>query len=367
MRNTLGKLCVILATLMLLFSVGFFTVSLILKDGDMIEQKYKELDVSATMGMTTPDLARATTVLLDYMRGDRANIKVEARVFGEERELFNQPKEIVHMTEVQDLWLGLSAFAKYGAVAAAALLLIGFLLIERGARRAVLSSGLFWGCGIFGGVLAFLGVWAILDFDSFWTIFHFIIFPASLFQYLSAGGTAAAMSELNWMLDSDSIMVRMLMPIFPSLVMRCAICIILEIAFIALVAIFIRFAWRKPGKPSPVADVVVIERDANEPVPIKGPNLVLSHKLRNAPVAMREELLRRAKNGEPLEDEPRPRKKETEPIMPKPKEPAATEPDVTETVEPEAEAEPKTSEVEPAEEAEPEAPAGEPDGTEAQA
>ena len=34
MRNTFGKLCVILAALVLLFSVAFFTVSLILKDSD---------------------------------------------------------------------------------------------------------------------------------------------------------------------------------------------------------------------------------------------------------------------------------------------------------------------------------------------
>ena len=75
MRNTLGKLCVILATLLLLFSVGFFTVSVILRDGDYIENKYRSLNVSEQMGMTTPDLAAATNVLLDYMRGERANIR----------------------------------------------------------------------------------------------------------------------------------------------------------------------------------------------------------------------------------------------------------------------------------------------------
>ena len=308
MRNIFGKLCVILAALVLLFSAAFFTVSLILKDNDYIEQKYKELNVSADMGMSTPDLARATTALLDYMRGERANVTVAARVNGADLpDVFYHEKEKVHMAEVQTLWLGLEAFAKYGAIGAGALLVFGFLLIERGKRRAVLSSGLFWACGVFGGVLAFFGVWAVLDFDSFWTVFHFIIFPATLFQYLSAGATTAAMSELNWVLDSDSIMVNMLMPIFPSLVLRCAICVVLEIAVAALLALFIRFAWRKQGKPSPVADVVVVEHDANEPVPIKGPDLVLAHKLRNAPVSKRGELLRRARNGEPLDDPPAPK------------------------------------------------------------
>ena len=126
MRNTFAKLCVIIATLVLLFSAAFFTVSLILKDGDAIEQKYKELEVSELVGIGTPDLSRATTALLDYMRGDRVNIKVEAKVNGvDEKDVFFHEKEIVHMAEVQTLWLGLEAFAKLGAPAAAALLLIG--------------------------------------------------------------------------------------------------------------------------------------------------------------------------------------------------------------------------------------------------
>lgn len=307
MRNTIGKLCVIIGTLLLLLSAAIFTISLVLRDSDYIEQKYRELDVGTEMGISTPDLARATNALLDYMRGERANIKVDARVNGEEvADLFSQEKEIVHMAEVQTLWLGLVGFSKFAPIAGAALLLIGFLIMEHGKRRALLSSGLFWACGIFGGVLGFLGVWAIMDFSSFWTVFHFLIFPKSLFQYLSAGSTVQAMNELNWVLDADSKMVTMLMPVFPSLVFRCAVCVILEIAFVALVAVFIRFAWRKQGKPSPIADVVVIEHDENEPMPIKGPDLVLSHKLRNAPVRMRKELLRRAENGEPLEDEPAP-------------------------------------------------------------
>ena len=328
MRNTVGKLCVIFATLLVIFAAAFFTVSLILKDGDYIEQKYKEQNVSQSLGVGTPDLSKATKALLDYMRGERANITVEARVNGEDvSDLFSQRKEKVHMAEVQRLWFGLSAFARYGAIAAGVLLLVGILLMERGKRRALISSGMFWGTGIFGGVLAFMGIWAILDFDSFWTVFHFIIFPKSLIQYLSAGGTAQAMNELNWVLDSDSKMVNMLLPIFPSIVLRAAICIIFEVAFVALVALFVRLAWRKEGKPSPIADIVVIEHDENEPQPIEGPDLVLSHKLRNAPKNRRDEIIRRARNGEPLEDEtPLTPVKEhlIDPIWPK-TEPAAQE------------------------------------------
>ena len=316
MRNSFGKLCVTVATIVLLFAAAFFTVSLVLEDGDSIEEQYKKQDVSAELGIPTPDLSRATTVMLDYMRGTRPNIQVSARVNGQDTEdLFSLEKEIVHMAEVQKLWLGLETFAKYGALFSVAVLLTGFLLIERGKKRAILSSGIFWGCGIFGGVLGFLGIWAIIDFSSFWTVFHFLIFPASLFQYLSAGATVQAMNELNWILPDTSYMVRMLLPIFPSIVLRCALIVIIEIVLVVIVAVFIRFAWRKQGTRSPVADIIVIDHDENEPVAIKGPDLVLSHKLSNAPVEKRGEILRRAKNGEPLEDPPKPfPEEETHPV-----------------------------------------------------
>ena len=306
MRNTIGKLLVILSVLILLFSVAFQTVSLILRDTGYIEKKYRELNVGETMEqkMSTPDLAGATEVLLDYMRGERANIKYAARVNGVElKDIFYHEKEVVHMAEVQTLWLGLDGFSRYGAIAAGVMLIAGIILPEKGRRRAVLANGMFWACGIFGGVMVFLGIWALLDFSSFWTVFHFLIFPSSLFRFLSAGASQAALNELNWMLPSDSIMVSMLTPIFPSLVLRCAIAAAAEIGVVLLIAIVVRFAWRKAEKkPAPLADVVVIERDGNEPIPIEGPDLVLAHRIRNAPVSMREELLRRAQNGEPPEE-----------------------------------------------------------------
>ncbi|MBQ6076888.1 MAG: DUF1461 domain-containing protein [Clostridia bacterium] len=304
MRNTIGKLCVILATLLLLFAAGFHSTALVLKDSDYIEEQYQKQNVSELMGMSVPDLSAATEVLLSYMRGERENIHFAARVNGAELEnIFYHEKEVVHMAEVQSLWLGLDAFSWYAVMAAAALLVTGIALPERGKRRPIFGSGVIWGAGIFGGVLVFFGAWAIMNFQSFWTVFHFVLFPGSLFQYLAAGATPEALNELNWVLSSDSIMVNMLMPIFPGLVLRCAIFVIAEIAFVLLIGLMVRFIGRKKVTEA-VADIVTVEHDANEPVAIDGPDLVLAHQIRNAPVSKREELRRRAKKGLPLFDEP---------------------------------------------------------------
>ena len=305
MRNTIGKLCVIFGTLLLLFAVAFVSVSLVLKDSDFIEDQYQKENVSELMGMSTPDLSAATDVLLSYMRGERENIRFGARVNGAELDnIFYHEKEVVHMAEVQSLWLSLSAFSRYALLIGTALMILGAALPERGKKRAMIGSGIIWGAGVFGGVLVFFGAWAIMNFQSFWTVFHFIIFPGSLFQYLAAGATPAAMNELNWVLSSDSLMVNMLMPIFPGLVMRCAIFVIAEIVFVLLIGLMIRFIGSKKVTEA-VADVITVEHDSNEPVVIQGPDLVLAHQLRNAPVSKREELKRRAEAGLPLYDEPK--------------------------------------------------------------
>ena len=310
MRNTFGKLCVIFGTLLLLFAVAFTSIALVLKDSDYIEDQYQKQNVSEQMGMSVPDLSAATDVLLEYMRGERENIRFGARVNGAEiGNIFYHEKEVVHMAEVQSLWLGLSSFSRYAMLAGIALLILGGVLPERGKKRAVFGSGVIWGAGVFGGVLAFFGVWAIMNFQSFWTVFHFIIFPASLFQYLAAGATPTAMNELNWVLPNDSMMVNMLMPIFPPLVMRCGIFVIAEIVFALLIGLLIRFIGHKKVSAA-VEDIVTVERDTDDPVVIDGPDLVLAHQLRNAPVSKREELKRRAEAGLPLFDPP---KKKEEP------------------------------------------------------
>ena len=212
---------------------------------------------------------------------------------------FYHEKEVEHMAEVQVLWFTLSAGARYGVLAAAVLIFLGLLIMPRGSRRPLFFGGVIWGSGIFGGVLLLMGLWAVVNFDSFWTVFHFVIFPASLVQYIAAGSTPEAMSSLNWVLSSDSIMVNMLMPIFPSLVLRCAMFIVGEIAFVLVIGILFRFVGRKKLTEA-VEEIVTVTNDANEPIPIDGPDLVLSHQLRNAPPNMREELRRRRSAGEPL-------------------------------------------------------------------
>ena len=42
MRNSFGKLAVIIGTILILFAAAFLSVSLVLRDTDFIEAKYRE-------------------------------------------------------------------------------------------------------------------------------------------------------------------------------------------------------------------------------------------------------------------------------------------------------------------------------------
>ena len=80
--------------------------------------------------------------------------------------------------------------------------------------------------------------------------------------------------------------------------------ILKRIFVVLLIGLMIRFIGSKKVTEA-VADVITVEHDSNEPVMIQGPDLVLAHQLRNAPVSKREELKRRAEAGLPLYDEPK--------------------------------------------------------------
>ena len=113
------RLLAVIAALLTLFSAAFWGVSALLSDGDFIDDQYNALGTSEEMGISVPDLSRATIALFDYMKGKRDSIKISVRQDGQEVEdLFFHPKEVIHMEEVRELWRTLVVFSVLGIAAA---------------------------------------------------------------------------------------------------------------------------------------------------------------------------------------------------------------------------------------------------------
>ena len=89
--------------------------------------------------------------------------------------MFDYEQETVHMVEVRDLWQGAMRLRDIFLLACLALCLVAVLLNFRNAALTVAKGYLigFFACLL---IFGFFGTWGMLDFHSFWTFFHQVLF-----------------------------------------------------------------------------------------------------------------------------------------------------------------------------------------------
>ena len=93
------------------------------------EKEYAKYQVLEDLPeMTMDDLLIVTDEMMDYLRGDREDIHVFTTMGGEYREFFNQ-REIAHMEDVKDLFLGGLAIRRTAIFLLAAC--IAFLILTK--------------------------------------------------------------------------------------------------------------------------------------------------------------------------------------------------------------------------------------------
>ncbi len=292
-KTGLIRFAAAVVVLLLLFGIGFIGVDIIISDTDFIEQQYVELRTDEKMGMTIPDLSKATTALFDYMRGRRDNIKIAVKMNGTDvDDLFYHEKEVVHMEEVRALWRGLTAFVIVGIALALGLLAAILFFGQHNTRLRSTGAGFLIGTILFAAVMITAAIWAISDFNSFWTVFHFIIFPDSLITYLSGGMTVETYNSLNWVFAPSFAMIRMLDELFLPLVLRASIVFGVEIVAFLLLSLLLYNRGRKLSQAG--SDIVevreIVDQERYEKVD-DAPDLVLQHKLQNASLKQKIKLM----------------------------------------------------------------------------
>ncbi len=163
---------------------------------------YAKLGIAKSTGMTMDDLMKATDALLLYCQGKRTDLNVTVLVDGNPQQAFNQV-EIAHMVDVRTLALAGEKVQNILFDAFAVLLFLGIFL----GKRSFLSlfRPLFWGVVASVAVMALIGLFAAINFDAFWTLFHKALFTNDL-----------------WLLDpTTSILINMVpLEFFFALVMR---------------------------------------------------------------------------------------------------------------------------------------------------
>jgi len=190
-----------LAGLFVILGIVLNWIGILCFDTGFYKAEYEKLGTAAAIGMSQEDLDRATEVLLDYTRGAREDLDVTATVNGQERQVFNQ-REKLHMVDVRALYLGAMALGN-GLLAAGLLFFLWAIFFAK--RVGAALTGYMHANWLFLMLLGLLGLYAVLDFSSFWTGFHHVFFTNDL-----------------WLLDPHTDILIMMVPgqFFFDLVMR---------------------------------------------------------------------------------------------------------------------------------------------------
>ena len=147
-------------------------------DRSFYEAEYRKNDTVSYTGMSAEDNLRATDTLLDYLQDKRQDIVCTAEVSGTEREVFNE-RETLHMVDVKALYQN-AIRVRNGCVITAVILLVLSVLIGKKSFFSVLRSGWKNGILLTGAVILFIAIWALADFNQFWTNFHLLFFDNDL-------------------------------------------------------------------------------------------------------------------------------------------------------------------------------------------
>lgn len=134
--------------------------------------------------MTMEDLLIVTDEMMAYLRGNRADLHVFTTLGGQHMEFFNA-REIAHMEDVRDLFIGGLWIRRFGlAVTAAYAALLVFWGKKNPDRKNILKTvvpgSLCLGTGLFFAAALVIAAIVASDFSKYFIVFHHIFFDNDL-------------------------------------------------------------------------------------------------------------------------------------------------------------------------------------------
>jgi len=160
------------------FMVSLFLLSIRLLGLEpyFFEWFYAQNDTASQLGMSTPDLMRATKQLLAYMLDKAQSIQSVVMVNNQSTNMFNQ-REIDHMVDVLVL-IRMMRITMFFSISITAII----IFTQRTSRSFILLLKQTYGLalGILSGFMGGLTVFALVDFRSFWIVFHQVLFSNDL-------------------------------------------------------------------------------------------------------------------------------------------------------------------------------------------
>ena len=146
----------------------------------LYEGGFEKYRIAWVSGITPEDLRQVAVDLRAYFNSGDEPLSVRTRIFGSERDLFNE-KEVIHMYDVKRLLWGVYAAFAVSAVCLVALTAAGFAL-QRRAHLPTLARRILWGGGLTVLLLVVFGLVATVGFDALFLLFHRVSFANDFWQ-----------------------------------------------------------------------------------------------------------------------------------------------------------------------------------------
>ena len=190
MRKIITRISAVAASILLIVALLILSIEMFALNQDFFEEEHQKLGTTGTIGLSEEDLSLITDKLLDYTRGDEDSLDMQAVINGEEQEVFSQRAKD-HMVDVRALYLGVRDVRTVSLIGAAILFILALRLRGKKALLTICRSFLCVS-GVFLAAVAAIGIYAAVDFSSFWTSFHHVFFTNDL-----------------WLLPSTDVLIMM--------------------------------------------------------------------------------------------------------------------------------------------------------------
>ena len=188
--------------------VLLFSVFSVANANSFYTEQYARVNAPHNTGMSMEDLDKTTAMLLDYLNDKRDDLNLEVEKWGETEQVFDE-REISHMVDVKNLY-ATAAKVMYISFAISAAILV-YLFIKDGKARFFIGTvkGYKVAISVAAILIVIFGSAFTFGFNTFWTMFHELVFTNDLWLLDPRVSTMINMYPLPfWLAMCTDMMVR---------------------------------------------------------------------------------------------------------------------------------------------------------------
>ncbi|MBM3924978.1 MAG: TIGR01906 family membrane protein [SAR202 cluster bacterium] len=156
------------------------SVTWAVNDLRLYQHGFDKFDIAEASGISDDGLMQASRGIRGYFNSRQEPLQVRAVVFGREMEIFS-PKEVAHMRDVKKLIWGVYVVGAVALVSIGSAFALGYWRQGR-AFTPTLARWAFWAGGLTVGLIAAIGLTALVAFDQLFLAFHQLSFANDFWQ-----------------------------------------------------------------------------------------------------------------------------------------------------------------------------------------